>query len=66
MIELNNIFNITYGTNKELCYLNQSDDGINFVSRTSKNNGVSAKVELIENILTLFIMIRCIIVQWLI
>ena len=38
------------GTNLELNHLKKSDDGINFVSRTSKNNGVSAIVEPIDKV----------------
>lgn len=49
MFQMNNkvsdIFKITYGTNLELNLLEKCGDGINFVSRTSKNNGVSAKVK---------------------
>ena len=50
MVELQEIFEIYYGVNLELNKLKKSDDGINFVSRTSKNNGVSAKVALIPGI----------------
>ncbi|SUI87901.1 restriction endonuclease subunit S [Shewanella morhuae] len=48
MVELQEIFNVKYGVNLELNKLTQSKDGINFVSRTVKNNGVSAVVELVE------------------
>jgi len=48
MVELQEIFNVKYGVNLELNKLTQSQDGINFVSRTAKNNGVSAVVELVE------------------
>ncbi|MDT3845851.1 MAG: restriction endonuclease subunit S [Vibrio anguillarum] len=48
MVELQEIFNVKYGVNLELNKLTQSQDGINFVSRTAKNNGVSSVVELIE------------------
>lgn len=44
MIELQDIFDIKYGTKLDLNKLELDVDGINFVSRTSKNNGVSAKV----------------------
>lgn len=50
MIELQEIFEVKYGVNLELNKLTQSDDGINFVSRTAKNNGVSAKVKPLDNI----------------
>lgn len=48
MVELQEIFNVKYGINLELNKLKQSDTGINFVSRTAKNNGVSAIVELVD------------------
>lgn len=48
MVELQEIFNVKYGVNLELNKLTLSKDGINFVSRTAKNNGVSAVVELVE------------------
>lgn len=44
MVELQELFDVCYGVNLELNKLKISSDGINFVSRTSKNNGVSAKV----------------------
>lgn len=42
--KVSDLFTVTYGVNLELNALQKSKDGINFVSRTSKNNGVSAKV----------------------
>ena len=48
MIELQEIFEVDYGVNLELNKLTEDPKGINFVSRTSKNNGVSAKVQLID------------------
>lgn len=50
MVELRDIFDIKYGVNLELNKLNKKSDGLNFVSRTSKNNGVSAKVEPLDNV----------------
>ncbi len=50
MVELRDIFDIKYGVNLELNKLNQVSEGLNFVSRTSKNNGVSAQVEAIEGV----------------
>ena len=44
MVELQEIFNIKYGNSLDLNKLSQSKSGINFVSRTAKNNGVSARV----------------------
>ncbi|MDB8789186.1 restriction endonuclease subunit S [Romboutsia sp. 1001216sp1] len=48
MIKVSELFEVKYGVNLELNSLEQCKDGINFVSRTAKNNGVSAKVKLIE------------------
>ena len=48
MLELQEIFNISYGHSLELNKLESNDEGINFVSRTAKNNGVSAKVSIVE------------------
>lgn len=42
--KVSDIFNIKYGDSLELNRLIRDDAGINFVSRTAKNNGVSAKV----------------------
>ncbi len=48
MVELQDLFDIYYGNSLDLNKLELSDDGINFVSRTSKNNGVSAVVEEVQ------------------
>ncbi|GAF72582.1 unnamed protein product, partial [marine sediment metagenome] len=48
-VEVQDYFDVRYGVNLELVNLQQEDNGINFVSRTSQNNGVSAKVKLILN-----------------
>lgn len=45
MIRLEDLFEVNYGHSLELNRLKISEDGVNFVSRTAKNNGVSAKVE---------------------
>lgn len=50
MIELQEIFEVHYGTNLELNKLTKDDKGINFVSRTSKNNGISCRVKKLANI----------------
>jgi len=50
MVELQEIFEVKYGVNLELNKLKHSQTGINFVSRTFKNNGISAVVEQLENI----------------
>jgi len=45
LVKIGDLFDVVYGTNLELNAETQSPDGINFVSRTSKNNGVSAKIK---------------------
>jgi len=45
MNKLSDIFTIAYGNGFELNRLSEDKEGINFISRTSKNNGVSARVE---------------------
>jgi hypothetical protein len=50
MVKVNDYFNVVYGTNLELSEIELDDNGINFVSRTEKNNGVSAKVRKILNV----------------
>jgi hypothetical protein len=47
-IRLGDLFKVTYGSNLALNALKKEEGGINFVSRTSKNNGVSATVSAIE------------------
>jgi hypothetical protein len=42
---VSDVFDVVYGSNMELNALSKNADGINFVSRTAKNNGVSAKVK---------------------
>lgn len=49
-MKVSEIFNVKYGVNLELNSLELDSNGINFVSRTSKNNGVSAKVKVLPNI----------------
>lgn len=46
-----NYFNVVYGVNLELNKLDFDINGINFVSRTSHNNGVVAKVKKIDGII---------------
>lgn len=50
MIRIDSLFDISYGNSLELNRLSQHVSGINFVSRTAKNNGVSAKVIKISNV----------------
>lgn len=44
MIRVGDLFDVKYGVNLELNKMVHDPAGINFVSRTAKNNGVSAKV----------------------
>jgi Type I restriction modification DNA specificity domain len=44
MMRIDDLFDMSYGHSLELNRLTQDVVGINFVSRTAKNNGVSAKV----------------------
>ena len=51
-MRIEELFDVKYGVNLELenCQCIDSKDGINFVARTSVNNGVVAKVAKIEGI----------------
>ncbi len=48
--KVSDLFWVNYGVNLELNALERDINGINFVSRTSKNNGVSAKVKRISSV----------------
>lgn len=48
-VNVSDIFDISYGTSLELSRLKRSSSGVNFISRTSQNNGVSAKIAILEN-----------------
>lgn len=48
--KVSKLFSVRYGLNLELNSLIKDSGGINFVSRTSKNNGVSAKVRPVASI----------------
>lgn len=50
MVRLDNLFTLTPGNDLELCYLTEDDEGVAFVSRTAKNNGISSRVQKIEGI----------------
>ena len=50
MKKLSDLFDYWYGVNLELVNCQINDKGIPFVSRTSNNNGVVARVELIPGI----------------
>ena len=53
-MKVNELFNVKYGVNLELltCEMTTTDDidGVNFVARTSNNNGVVATVKKIEGV----------------
>ena len=50
LVKVSDLFGVKYGMNLELNKLTPDANGINFVSRTAKNNGVSAKVRIIEGL----------------
>ncbi len=50
MKRLSKIFNIRNSQSLELINCNQVEDGICFVARTEKNNGITARVEKIDNL----------------
>jgi len=50
MIPLNQYFDVVYGANLELVHLVLDPNGINFVARTSENNGVVARVRTIPDV----------------
>ncbi len=50
MAQVKDYFDVQYGTGLELSNLELDDNGINFVSRTEKNNGISARVKIIDSI----------------
>ena len=50
LVALGSIFSVHYGVNLELNALTQDPSGINFVSRSARNNGVSAKVSAVKGV----------------
>jgi len=50
LVKVSKLFDVEYGHSLELNRLTKNDLGINFVSRTSKNNGVSAIVNELPDI----------------
>jgi len=50
LVKVSDLFDINYGNSLTLSDLEQKKATIPFVSRTEKNNGISAKVKLIKNI----------------
>lgn len=50
MVTVSTLFDVIYGSNLELNALELDPDGVNFVSRTAQNNGVSAKVKFVDGL----------------
>ena len=44
LVKISDLFDVAYGHSLELNRLKKTADGVNFVSRTANNNGVSARV----------------------
>lgn len=51
MKRLDELFDVVYGVNLDLSKLTKDDNGINYVGRSKKNNGITAKVFKEETIL---------------
>ena len=49
-ININEIFDISYGNKLDMCKMTPDEDGIPFVTRTATNNGVGGMVEPVEGI----------------
>ena len=52
-VRLDSLFEVVYGSNLEFNKLEKSEGGVNFVSRTNNNNGISGKVKKIPNLETI-------------
>lgn len=50
LVPVSKLFKVVYGSNLELNALEIDPEGVNFVSRTAMNNGVSAKVKLVDGL----------------
>jgi len=50
MMKVTDLFDVRYGVNLELNALQHDPNGVNFVSRTSKNNGVAARVRALPGV----------------
>lgn len=50
LVPLDSVFDVIYGSNLELNALTKDAKGIKFVSRTSRNNGVSARVDRVPGV----------------
>ena len=49
MVELHKLFDVSYGTKFDLNKMNRTSGEVNFIGRSAKNNGVTARVGLMEN-----------------
>ncbi len=50
LVKVSDIFDVSLGSNLELNSLELDPNGVNFVSRTAQNNGVSAKVKFVNGL----------------
>jgi hypothetical protein len=50
LVKVNQYFDVVYGANCELVHLTPDPKGVNFVARTSKNNGVVTRVKIISGV----------------
>ncbi len=49
-VKVSDIFDVKYGNSLSLLDLEKDSNCVNFVSRTEKNNGISAKIKLINGV----------------
>jgi hypothetical protein len=50
LVPIYKLFEVKYGVNLELNRLSRDSNGINFVARSAKNNGITGKVKLIDDV----------------
>lgn len=50
LVKVSSMFDVVYGVNLELNKMTLDPNGINFVSRSARNNGVSARVKKMDGI----------------
>lgn len=50
LVKVSSLFDVFYGVNLELNKMALDPEGVNFVSRSARNNGVSARVRLVEGV----------------
>lgn len=50
LVPLEQVFYVIYGVNLELNKMTLNKNGVNFISRTSKNNGVSSRVSILHDV----------------